>query len=77
MTTPSEEPTQPEQQIKFDGDAPRLAVFAWIEDGTCHQVSLNMIERIGIGRCLLREHEGAIKLFAPEFPMEWRKSEVE
>jgi hypothetical protein len=77
MTKPSEEPTQPEQQIKFDGDAPRLAVFAWLENGECHQVSLNMSERIGIGRCLLREHEGAIKLFATEFPMEWRKPNEE
>jgi hypothetical protein len=77
MTQPSEEPTQPKQQIKHDGNAPRLAVFVWLEDGTCHQVSLNMKERIGLGRCLLREHDDAIKVFAPEFPMEWRKSEEE
>jgi hypothetical protein len=62
------------QQIQFDGDAPRMAVYVWLEDGTCHQVMTTMKHRIGVMRCLMREHgDGDLKVSQQSFPIKWRK----
>jgi hypothetical protein len=65
---------KPIPQVMLDGDAPRIAAFVWLEDGTCHQVSMNMGERKMVAREILRKHDFRLKVLSAEIPLQWRET---
>lgn len=63
--------------IQFDGSTPRLALYAFLSDGTCHQVKLSFSDRRVLLETLNRKHSFAIKIGSTPVGIVWGEQEKE